>query len=305
MGCSVILIALISLFFPGIISKTKAKIVGRKGPVVLQVFYDNVRLLKKGSVYSRTTSFVFQIAPIIYFATIFVAMFFIPFGNYKAVFSFDGDFVVFAYLLAVGKFFMIIAAMDTGSGFEGMGANREAYYSFLVEPAFFIIMASLALLTSHTSFYDLFNGLHFESELSYLIAILSVYIFLYIAMVENSRLPVDDPKTHLELTMVHEVMVLDYSGFDLALIQFANGLKFVIYGALIFNFVLPVQIPFVFQILFFIAIQVVFAVVVALLESFKARNKMMKNPQWIISLSALAVIAFISVLIVTGKFILI
>ena len=215
MALNIIVILGFSLIFPGIISLTKAKIAGRKGPSILQPLYDNLRLFKKGNVYSTSTSWIFKVAPLIYFSTIFMAVFFIPLGNQTAIFSFEGDFVLFAYLLGVGKFMMIIAAMDTGSSFEGMGANREAFYSLLVEPAFFIVIASMALLTNHTSFYELFNNLHIESELSYLIAILSVYIFLWIAMVENSRLPVDDPKTHLELTMVHEVMVLDYSGFDL------------------------------------------------------------------------------------------
>ena len=305
MAISIILIILVSLIFPGIILKTKVKVVGRKGPTIFQVFYDNIRLIQKGSVYSKTTSFIFQIAPIIYLSSVLLVCLFIPFSNHKAVLSFDCDFVMFAYILAFGKFFTILAAMDTGSGFEGMGANREAMYSLLVEPAFFIILASLALLTGHTSFYDLFNNLHFESELSYLIAILGTYIFLWVAMVENSRLPVDDPKTHLELTMVHEVMVLDYSGFDLGLIQLANGLKFTLYGALIFNFILPVQYSLILQIFIFIFIEIVFAISVGLLESFRARNKMMKNNQWLISLSALALIAFLSVLIVSGKFILI
>jgi formate hydrogenlyase subunit 4 len=255
-------------------------------------------------VFSTTTSWIFQVAPVIYFSTIFMALLFIPLGNHRALLSFEGDFVLFAYLLAFGKFMMIAAAMDTGSGFEGMGANREAFYSLLVEPAFFIVIASMALLTNHTSFYDLFNNLHIESELSYLIALLAVYIFLWIAMVENSRLPVDDPKTHLELTMVHEVMVLDYSGFDLALIQLGNGLKFAIYGALIFNFILPMQNYFAAQLVIFVLIELVFAVSVGALESFRARNKMAKNPQWILSLTALAIVGFLSVLIITGKIIL-
>ena len=297
-------IVLISLVFPGVIALTKAKIGGRKGASILQPYYDTVRLFRKGNVYSTTVSWVFQVAPIIYFSAIFMAMFFIPLGNHAALLSFEGDFVLFAYLLAFGKFMMIAAAMDTGSGFEGMGANREAFYSLLVEPAFFIVVASMALLTNHTSFYDLFNNLHIESELSYLIAILAVYIFLWIAMVENSRLPVDDPKTHLELTMVHEVMVLDYSGFDLALIQLGNSIKFTIYGALIFNFVLPMQNYFAAQLLLFVLVELIFAVSVGALESFRARNKMAKNPQWILSLSALAIVGFLSVLIITGKIIL-
>lgn len=299
-----LVIILVSLVIPGIITLTKAKIAGRKGPSVLQPFYDNIRLFRKGNVFSATTSWIFQIAPIIHFSTVFMAVLFIPLGKQPAILSFEGDFVLFAYLLAFGKFMMIAAAMDTGSGFGGMGANREAFYSLLVEPAFFIVIASMALLTNHTSFYDLFNNLHIESELSYLIAILSVYIFLWIAMIENSRLPVDDPKTHLELTMVHEVMVLDYSGFDLAMIQLSNGLKFTIYGALIFNLVLPMQNYFAAQLGIFFIVQFIFAVSVGVLESFKARNKMAKNSQWILALSALAILGFLSVLIITGKIVL-
>ncbi|HSO85672.1 MAG TPA: NADH-quinone oxidoreductase subunit H [Draconibacterium sp.] len=299
-----LVIILVSLVFPGVIALTKARIAGRKGASVLQPFSDNIRLFRKGNVFSTTTSWIFQVAPAIYFSTVFMALLFIPLGKQSAIFSFEGDFVLFAYLLAFGKFMMIAAAMDTGSGFEGMGANREAFYSLLVEPAFFIVIASMALLTNHTSFYDLFNNLHIESQLLYLIAILSVYIFLWIAMVENSRLPVDDPKTHLELTMVHEVMVLDFSGFDLALIQLANGLKFAIYGALIFNFVLPMQDYFAAQLVIFFIIEFIFAISVGAVESFRARNKMAKNAQWIISLTALAILGFLSVLIITGKIIL-
>jgi formate hydrogenlyase subunit 4 len=301
----IVLIVLISLFFPGVISKVKAKIGARKGPKIIQVLFDNIRLLKKGSVYSVTTSAVFKIAPLVYFATIALGLFFIPFGNYKAILSFDCDFVLFSYALAMGKFFMIAAAMDTGSGFEGMGANREAYYSMLVEPAFFVVIASLALFTGNTSFYDLFTNFTLDSTLSYFVAALFIYIFLWIAMVENSRMPVDDPKTHLELTMVHEVMVLDFSGFDLGLIQLSNGLKFTIYGALMFNIISPVELAIGWQFLIFIVLEFVLAIAVGLIESFRARNKMMKNPQWIISLSALAIVAFFTALIITGKFILI
>jgi len=298
-----VLILLLSLLFPGVIGIVKAKIVGRMGPVLLQPFYDIIRLFKKGSVYSNTTSFVFQWAPIISFGCILVAAMFIPLNNYQGIFSFDNDLVVFAYLLAAGKFLMILAALDTGSGFEGMGANREAFYSLLVEPAFFILMGSVALITDHTSFYDLFNALHAQPNISYMIAIIASYLLIQITMVENSRLPVDDPKTHLELTMVHEVMVLDYSGFDLALIQLSNGIKFILYGGLIANFIIPVRFGFWSSILCFIAIQLVFAVIVGFLESFKARNKLQKNPQWIITLIAVALMIFIAVLIFSEKII--
>ncbi len=296
-----ILILVSGLIFPGIIGKVKAIIVGRKGPGLFQPVYDIIRLFRKGSVYSTTTSYIFRLSPLIYFATIFTALLFIPFLNHKGLFSFEGDFVVFAYLLALGRFMMIIAAMDTGSGFEGMGANREALFSMLVEPAFFILLGSIALITDQISFYALYANVHFGSNLSFLIALIGTYLLIQIAMVENSRVPIDDPKTHLELTMIHEVMVLDYSGFDLALIQLANLLKFAIYGALIANFVLPSSIPFYLQVSGFLAVEIAFVIIVGLLESFRARNKMNKNPQWIISLSAIAVLVFIAVLILVQK----
>jgi formate hydrogenlyase subunit 4 len=301
MGISILLLLITSLLFPGIVSVLKAKIVGRKGPHLFQALYDILKLFKKGNVYSQTSGFLFQIAPIIYFVTVFLALFFIPIGNYKAPLSFDGDFIIFAYLLALGRFLMIIAAMDTGSGFEGMGANREAFYSLLAEPAFFIILGSVALLTGHSSFYSIFSNLHVDSLLSYFIAGLSIYILFWVSMVENSRLPVDDPKTHLELTMVHEVMVLDHSGFELALIQLAVGIKFALFGGLIFNFVLPIQNNFLVQLALFPIVQVSYAITVAFVESFRARNKMMKNAQWIITLSALSIIVFLSILIITQK----
>lgn len=298
----VISMILAALIFPGITAIIKAKVGGRKAPPLLQPVYDVVRLFKKGAVYSATTGLIFRIAPLVYFASVVAVLLLIPFGGQKGILSFAGDFVFFAYLLALGKFMMIVAAMDTGSGFEGMGANREALYSMLVEPAFFILMGSLALFAGSISFYDLYLNLHIQTHLSYLTAVTAIYVLAYIAMVENSRLPVDDPKTHLELTMVHEVMVLDYSGFDLALINISNWLKFSIFGTLIANFLLPFYLPHYAQILLFFLIQFGFAAVVGGLESFRARNKMAKNPQFIITLSAIAILVFLTALIITEKF---
>jgi len=301
---SFLLILISAIFFVGIITKVKAKIAARKMPSVFQPVYDVIRLFKKGAIYSPVTSVIFKMAPIIYFSSIVLATFFIPIGSQKAILSFEGDFVFFAYLLGVGKFMMIIAAMDTGSGFEGMGANREALYSMLVEPAFFILAGSVALFTNNISFNDLFLHLNLDTNLSYIIGIAAIYVLVYIAMVENSRMPVDDPKTHLELTMVHEVMVLDNSGFDLALIHIATWLKFAIYGNLISNFIIHSVWTWYWQIIVFFSIQFVFAVTVGVLEAFRARNKMEKNPQWIIMLSAISVVVFLTALIITQKIIL-
>lgn len=289
------------LLFPGVIMKTKARMEGRKGPGLLQPLFDIARSFRKGSVYSPTTSIIFQIAPVIYLASVIVATLFIPFGHFSGLLSFEADFVFFACLLSIGKFMMIIGAMDTGSGFEGMGANREALYSMLVEPAFFVVMGAMALVTKATSFHDLYQGVYGSSNLTYLLVVVCIGLLLQILLVENSRLPVDDPKTHLELTMVHEVMVLDNSGFDLAIINCSAALKFALYGSLIANFLLPSGAPMGVQIVVFVAVQLGCGVIIGVLESFRARNKVATNPQWILTLSAISLIVFLAALILTHK----
>lgn len=286
----------------GIVVRTKSIASGRKGPGLFQPMKDVIRLWKKGAVYSKTTSFIFQIAPSIYFASIIMAILVIPFGQYKGIVSFDGDFVFFAYVLALGKFFSIIGALDTGSSFEGMGASREALYSMLAEPAFFILMGSFALYTGHTSFHEIFVSLHFGSYISYGLGTLATFVLMMIAMIENSRMPVDDPKTHLELTMVHEVMILDNSGFDLGLILYGTNLKFAMYGALITNFFTG-SFSIGVSILIFLAVQFFFAVAVGILESFSARYRMGNNAQFIFTLTSISILIFFGVLLIMGKFV--
>jgi formate hydrogenlyase subunit 4 len=299
---SIGLILFTSLFFSGIILRTKSITSGRKGPGVLQPVKDVVRLFRKGSVYSDTTSIIFRIAPSIYFSSVLMACLVVPFGSYKGLISFDGDFIFFAYILALGKFFSIISAMDTGSSFEGMGASREALFSMFAEPAFFILLGSFALLTGHTSFYDIFSTLHLGSSITYMLGVMAAFVIVMIAMIENSRMPVDDPKTHLELTMIHEVMILDNSGFDLGLILTAGYLKFAMYGAIIAGFFLgglSVQLA----IPVFLLIQLLFAVIVGLIESFMARFRMNHNAQFILVLSSVSFLIFLGVLLVLQKFV--
>ena len=297
-----VLIAVAAFFFPGVILRTKSIASGRKGPGIFQPWKDIAVLFRKGSVFSDTTGLIFKIAPSITLATVTGAMLFLPFAEQKAVLSFEGDFIMFAYLLALGKFFTIIAALDTGSSFEGMGASREALFSMLVEPAFFILIATFAMFTGYTSFSVIFNHFFITGNDYVLIySIIGAYLLVQIAMIENSRLPVDDPKTHLELTMIHEVMILDYSGFDKALIHIGTYLKFAIYGSLIYNLVVPAGWNVILQIGLFFAVQVLFAGVIGFTESFRARNKMNKNPKFILTLSSIALIAFMVILILTEK----
>jgi formate hydrogenlyase subunit 4 len=299
---SLILILIAAAFFTGIIIRVKSISSGRKGPGVFQPIKDVVRLFKKGAVYSETTSFVFQIAPTIYFSSVGMAMLVVPFGQSKGLISFNGDFIFFAYVLALGKFFSIISAMDTGSSFEGMGASREALYSMFAEPAFFILMGSLALLTGHTSFHEMFAALHIGSYISYAVAVLGTFVLMMVAMVENSRMPIDDPKTHLELTMVHEVMILDNSGFDLGLILTAGYLKFAIYGALVVNLFIG-MFPYHYSIPMFFVIQMVLASGVGFIESFMARFRMSHNAQFIFVLTSVSLLIFFGALLILGKFV--
>lgn len=300
MGFILILIA--AFFFPGIILRAKSILSGRKGPGVLQPVKDIRVLLLKGSVFSNSSGLIFRIAPAITLASIICAMLVIPFGRQNALISFEGDFIFFIYLLAFGKFFAIIGALDTGSSFEGMGANREALFSMLVEPALFILLATFAMFTGYTSFSEIFGNFFFSGgHFVMIFSLIGFYLFAQIAMVENSRLPVDDPKTHLELTMIHEVMILDNSGFDKALIHIGSYLKFAIFGALITNVMVPAGWNTFLQAGLFLAVQLVFAIIVGMLESFRARNKMDKNPKFILTLSAIALIAFMIILILTEK----
>lgn len=291
---SFLLIFLASVFFSGIIVRVKSKTQGRRGPSLLQPMYDVVRLLRKGSVFSTTTGPIFRLAPTVYFASVVMAMTVVPLGESGGLLSFDGDFIFFAYILSLGKFFSIIASLDTGSSFEGMGASRESLFSMLAEPAFFLLIGSLGLLTGHTSFAGIFATFHLGSYASYAFSALAAFVLLMICMIENSRMPVDDPKTHLELTMVHEVMILDNSGFDLGLISEATHLKFAMYSALIANlFIGDMGLPW--AIATFCLVELACAVAIGMTESFMARYRMSHNAQFILALTSLSLLVFFGV----------
>ncbi|MEO7990949.1 MAG: NADH-quinone oxidoreductase subunit H [Chryseolinea sp.] len=298
---SLILILIACIYFPGVIVKTKAIFSGRKGPGILQPWFDIFRLLRKGNVYSTSSSFIFQISATIYLATVFVAALFVPFEENNAILSFSGDFVFFAYLLGLGRFLIILSALDVSSGFEGMGANREAFYSMLMEPAFFILLGSLAMFTGYTSFHDIFINLHYNNYFSAMIGLIAGYVLANITLVETSRLPIDDPLTHLELTMVHEVMVLDHSGYDLGIIKIANNLKFVLFSTLSANCLIPQTLDLTIRIIVFLVLQVLFSAGIGWLESFRARNKMALNAQYILSINAISIILIFVVIILKNK----
>lgn len=279
-------------FFIGIINKTKAVWAGRKGASIFQPYYDFYKLLKKGVVISRTTSLIFRITPSVNIASVIFAILVIPLPFSNSVISFQGDIVLFSYILGFSKFMTVLAALDTGSSFEGMGASREVTFSTIVEPAFFIIIGSLALLTNQLSFTSIFTALSLSASYSILIKILFVISLFIMLLVEGSRVPVDDPNTHLELTMIHEVMILDYSGPDLAFILYASGLKMVMITILIVNLLIPASLALVPGMLLFVLLISLSFISVGLVESLIARSRMSHVPQFILLMTALSLTAF-------------
>lgn len=300
-----ILIILISLLYPGIIDKTKAKLSGRQGPKIYQFVFDTIRLLRKGNVYSTSTSYIFQISGIVNLAVSLTVLLVLPFGILPAPISFNGDFIFVLYALALGKFIQVAGALDVSSGFEGMGANREVLYHALIEPAFFILMGTLCIFTGHTSFHDIYQELYSNEHAASIIVVVVVFsiAMFMIMLVESSRIPSDDPNTHLELTMIHEVMILDHSGFDLGLIKLNGALRFAIFGTLISNVAIPGFLPVYVILPLFILLHFLLAFTIGFVESFKPRNKIGRNPQYIISISAIAAVLYIVIIIIKSNII--
>lgn len=224
----------------GVINKTKAQFAGRVGPPLLQPYFDLIKLFQKGSVFSTTTTWVFRAGPTIGLVTALIAVLLIPLTDSTAPISFTGDLILLAYLLGLGRFFTASAALDTGSAFEGMGAAREVTFACLAEPAFLLGFLVLAKLSGSLQLAGMLGsslGSHWETEgASLALVLLSWFIVL---LAENSRIPFDDPNTHLELTMIHEVMVLDHSGPAFGMILYAAALKLFIFAALIVRLALP------------------------------------------------------------------
>jgi formate hydrogenlyase subunit 4 len=292
---ALLLILIISFLFPGLIVRTKSIASGRKGPGILQPVRNVWVLFRKGIVYSETSGSISRIAPVIVFVSVVVASLMVPVAGFKPLISFNGDFILFAYLLALARFMMIVASFDTGSSFEGMGASREALYGMLVEPALFILLAGLVVFTGEYSMKNIFNLPGGESY-NLIYGVIISYVIGNITVIENSRVPVDDPKTHLELTMIHEVMVLDTSGFNLALIQLTSFLKFAVFGSLISSTLIPWDLPVVWRLIYFILIQVLFAGIIGFVESFRARFRMSRNQQFILTVVLISALMFVVIL---------
>jgi formate hydrogenlyase subunit 4 len=286
----VALLLLLPPLVPGVIAKVKAFAAGRRGPPVVQPYRDLLKLLSKGAVYSTTTTWVFKAGPIVGLASVLAAGLLLPLGAARAPFGGAGDLVLFAYLLALGRFMTMAAALDTGSAFEGMGASREAAFSAFAEPGLFLALGVLALHAGSLSLADVLAALRPGAAHGlWPIVAVSGLALGGVLLAECSRIPFDDPNTHLELTMIHEVMVLDHSGPDLAFILYGSAVKLTLMSALLTQIVVPLGATAGAARAGLVAVGVLgVAVLVGLVESTMARVRLPRVPQLLVGAAMLA-----------------
>jgi formate hydrogenlyase subunit 4 len=292
-----LVILIVPPFMLGVIAKTKARFGGRVGPPLLQPYFDLAKLLRKGSVFSRTTTWVFRAGPVVGLVAAIVAAALVPIGDGPAIASFDGDFLLLAYLLGLARFFTMAAALDTGSAFEGMGAAREATFACLAEPAFILGLLAVARAAGSISLSG-FLG-HRVAETwpvagpSFVLVAAGLFVVM---LAENSRIPVDDPNTHLELTMIHEVMVLDHGGPALGFILYGAAVKLFLFAAILIRLVVPITEPAWAAWLALPAGVVVVSIAIGVVESTMARLKLTHVPAFLLAaclLCALGVVLLV------------
>lgn len=290
-----LLLLLLPPLLPGVINKTKAWFGGRKGPPLLQSYFDIIKLMRKGVVISSTTSWIFKAAPVVTVVAVLLTGLLLPMGPFLAPVSFTGDIILFAYLFGLARFFTTAAALDTGSAFEGMGAAREVTFACFSEPALFFAFLVLAKISGTLSLTPMLHGAINSYHASVAAPLVLIAIGLYIVLLaESCRIPVDDPNTHLELTMIHEVMVLDHSGPLFGLISYGAALKLFVLGTLLLHIVSPVNIGIVWiDWAIFTAGIIGLAVVIGVTESIMARLQMQHVPYLLISALLFCAFGFI------------
>lgn len=281
----------------GVINRTKAFVAGRSGQSLLQPYSDLWKLARKGTVYSRTTTWIFKAGPVVGLASMICATALMPLGAFQALVMFPGDLFMVAYLLALARFFTVLAALDTGSSFEGMGASREVTFSALAESALFLGMAALARQAHSLSLTSMLAAVSTETWMRAAPALgLTIAALVIVFLAENARIPVDDPATHLELTMIHEVMVLDHGGPDFAMIQYTAALKLWLLGTIIVAVAVPWHAgnPWLDGGVAFVGM-IGLAIVTGMIESSMARLRLVHVPQLLIGAVVLAGLALVLV----------
>ena len=303
----ILIIVLLAPLLSGIMKKVKAFFQVRKGPGILQPYYDIIKLLKKDSVVSDNVSWIFHAAPIVSFASVLTAGLLIPIYITQLPLGFAGDLIAVVYLFALARFFTALASLDAGSSFGGMGGSREMFIAALVEPALMLSIFAVALNVGSTNLAFIsqtVSGLGIDAISPY--QILAFVAFFIISIAETGRIPVDNPATHLELTMIHEAMILEYSGKQLAIIELGAMIKQLLIFSLLANIFFPFGIAsagagasaLVLALSVYILKIIVIGISMAAVEISTAKWRLFRLPELLsisLMLSFLALVAFIIV----------
>ncbi|MBO5940220.1 MAG: NADH-quinone oxidoreductase subunit H [Kiritimatiellae bacterium] len=295
---SITMAVVLAPLFIGIVNQTKAFFAGKKGPGLFRLYADIWKLLGKSRPRHRHSTWVFEIAQPLSLASVLVAAIIFPWNiSAGSNLPVAVPVALFFYLLGSGRFFAVLGALDAGNAFEGMGASREVQFSALVEPVLFVSAGFLALLTGETALSGILGGVPVQTWLQNIVPlVLAAFAFTIAFLSENCRVPFDDPETHLELTMIHEAMLLDVGGPDLAFALYGAALKFEVLAAFLMMAVLPSFSSGWIRLLFvFIGIGTL-SVSVGAIESAMARMRFLKAPQALMGatlVAALAVFLFV------------
>lgn len=291
-----VLVLTLPIILVGLVNRSKSWWAGRKGPRLLQSGYDLVRLLGKRPIISTVASPLFRMSAYVVLICGLAAASMVPMLGQFAPVQFSHDFIVVAYTLGLARIALTLAAMDVGSAFEGMGAAREASFSVYAEPALFLLIGAAGAATGMTSFADLIGHLH-NTPYFLIIVIPLVLALLILLQTEAARVPVDDPMTHLELTMIHEVMILDHSGPELAAMQYAAALKMTLYAGLIAALINPLdpQVAPVAAIGVSLGLMLLVALLVGCIESLTARLPMRWVTRYVLISSGAALLSMVLV----------
>lgn len=303
-----IIIALAPLL-SGIMKKVKAFFQIRKGPGVLQPYYDILKLLQKDSVVSTNVSWIFHAAPIVSFVAVLAAGLLIPIYTTQLSLGFAGDLIAVIYLFAMARFFTALASLDAGSSFGGMGGSREMFIASLVEPALMLSIFAVALNVGSTNLgfiSQTVSGLGFDAMSPY--QILAFVALFIIAIAETGRIPVDNPATHLELTMIHEAMILEYSGKQLAIVEIGAMIKQLLVFSLLANIFFPWGIvtqnagaaEYVLALLIFVLKIIIIGITMAIVETSTAKWRLFRLPELMSISLMLSFLAIVAVIIVKG-----
>ena len=286
----------------GFARKAKARLLRRQGPPLLQPYRDLIRLARKEAVVAESASWLFRIVPYIVFATTWVAAALVPTFATGLLFSWSADLIVIIALLGSARFFLALAGMDVGTSFGGIGSSREAMIATLAEPALIMIVFTLALIAGSTQLSTI-AGFMLSSNVELRVSLgMALVALLIVAVAENGRIPVDNPATHLELTMVHEAMVLEYSGRHLALIELAASIKLLLYASLIACVFVPWGLapagaPLYVHLIgapVYVAKIAAAAAILALFETMVAKMRVFRVPEF---LGAALMLAFLATLL--------